>query len=102
MKIDIAARVIVTNEMASERSRFFNQMTSQSREIGLLEMQVQQLAAPKADVTRDDAPDIVEPVTTVIVEQGRGATNVEPPSGVPATPAQQPRPGFFRRVFGSQ
>jgi hypothetical protein len=98
MKIDLGARVIVINEMATERGRFFDQVTNQSREIGRLEMQVQQLAAPKADATRHDAPDIVEVITTAIVEQGRGVADAEP---APAASAiQEPRPGFFRRVFG--
>jgi hypothetical protein len=98
LKIDLGARVIVINEMASERGRFFEQVTNQSREIGRLEMQVQQLAAPKPDVTRHDAPDIVEAIITPIVEQGRGVADAE---SAPAAPAiKEPRPGFFRRVFG--
>jgi hypothetical protein len=61
-------------------------------------MQVQQLAAPKPDVTRHDASVIVEAIATPIVEQGRGAADAEP---APAASAiQEPRPGFFRRVFG--
>jgi hypothetical protein len=98
LKIDLGARVIVINEMASERGRFFDQVTSQSREIGRLEMQVQQLAAPKPDVTRHDAPDIVEAITTPIVQQGRGVVDSE--STPIALVVQEPRPGFFRRVFG--
>lgn len=98
LKIDLGARVIVINEMASERGRFFEQVTNQSREIGRLEMQVQQLAAPKPDVTRHDAPNIVDTITTPIVEQGRGVADADP---APATPANQDhRPSFFRRVFG--
>jgi hypothetical protein len=98
LKIDLGARVIVINEMASERGRFFDQVTNQSREIGRLEMQVQQLAAPKPDAARHDASAIVEAITTPTVEQGRDVTDAAP---APAGGAiQGPRPGFFRRVFG--
>jgi hypothetical protein len=99
LKIDLGARIIVINEMATERGRFFDQVTNKSREIGRLEMQLQHLAAPKPDVTRHDALDIVaDSVTLPIVEQGRGLADTEP---APAAPAiQEPRPRFFHRVFG--
>jgi hypothetical protein len=59
LKIDLSARVIVINQMADERRGFFEQLTSQSREIGRLEMQVHQLGPPKKtwrDMTRQRPP----------------------------------------------
>ena len=100
LKIDLAARVIVINQMADERRGFFEQVTTQSRDIGRLEMQVQQLAAPRPEVSRHDALDAAEPIDAVIVEQGREAADAE--REPPAAPAQERRPGFFRRVFGGE
>ena len=57
LKIDRAAKEQFIGQMLDDRRAWLAQLTEQSREIGRLEMQVQQLAAPSRDMTRHDATD---------------------------------------------
>jgi hypothetical protein len=85
LQIDLAARVIVINQMVDERRGFVTQLTELSRENGRLEMQVQQLAAPRT--ARHDAPDGEE--------QGREGAEAD------AEPAEPERKrSLFGRMFG--
>ena len=99
LQIDNRARIVVISQMAEERRGFFEQITEKSREIGRLETRLEMLLeAPKDDVTRHDAPAIEESIITPLVEKGRGA--IDPGSASTPPTVREPRPGFFRRVFG--
>ena len=88
LQIDLQARVIVINQMVDERRAFIGQITELSRENGRLETQVQQLAAPKPDMSRHDA-------TETPAEEGRGASDqrTDPPE-------PQRKRSIFGRLFG--
>lgn len=101
LQIDNRARVVVINQMAEERRGFFEQLTEKSREIGRLETRLEMLLeAPKDNMARHSAPSVEEPIVIPIVEEGRGV--VDPGPGSTPVTAREPRPGFFRRVFGGQ
>ena len=84
----------VIGQMAEERQVWLDQLIAQSREIGRLETQVQQLAAPQRDTSRHDATAVVlldataaEPEQTVI----DSATQADP---------EPPTRSVWRRIFG--
>ena len=94
LQIDLAARVIVINQMVDERRSYIEQITGLSRENGRLEMQVQQLAAPKGDTSRHDATAAADVTVLQIEEEGRGAHASESmPEPTPASATEpQPKP----------
>ena len=95
LSIDRAAKEQVISQMVDERRGWLGQITQQSREIGRLEMQVQQLAAPKDDTSRHDATVIVEAVA---------APSVDPTPIVIATPLpvpdSPPKRSMWGKIFG--
>ena len=78
LTIDRSAKEQVIAQMVDERQAWHEQLIAQSREIGRLEEQLLQLAAPKRDATRHDATDhdMTRSVETVSVM--RDETIVEP------------------------
>ena len=94
LSIDRSAKEQVIGQMAEERQVWLDQLIAQSREIGRLETQVQQLAAPQRDTSRHDATAVVlldataaEPEQTVI----DSATQADP---------EPPTRSVWRRIFG--
>jgi hypothetical protein len=83
LRIDRESRVQMIEMMAGERHGFIEQLTTQSREIGRLETQLQ-LAAPRNDVTRHDAT-----AAEVIVLPAEGEGRGEGPTSEP-TPEAAP------------
>ena len=100
LAIDRAAKETVINQMIEERREWVNRLTEQGREIGRLEMQVQQLAAPKDATARHDASDIDQPVTVRIVppspppEIEAESTQAEPPSA-----PKPPKQSVWQKMF---
>lgn len=101
LKIDRAAKEQVIGQMLDDRRAWLGQLTEQSREIGRLEMQVQQLAAPSRDMTRHDATDIVTDATTMI-EQKPVPIDTETPhaTAILPTDAGPEKRSVWRRIFG--
>jgi hypothetical protein len=91
LQIDRAAKEQVIGHMVDERRHFVDQLTTLSRENGRLEMQVLQLAAPAADVSRHDASEVVAVVVEPEAEQEIEVTAPAEPQTVPSTPAEKPR-----------
>ena len=101
LKIDRAAKEQVIGQMLDDRRAWLGQLTEQSREIGRLEMQLQQLAEPSRDTTRHDATDIIMDVAT-IVEQEPVPIETETllvPTMLP-TAAEPAKRSGWRRIFG--
>ena len=76
LQIDRSAKEQVIGVMVDERRGFIERLTNQGREIGRLEMQVQQLEAPKDDKARHDATEVIEE-PMAFTEEGRGVSVVE-------------------------
>lgn len=101
LKIDRAAKEQVIGQMVDERRIWLTQLTEQNREIGRLEMQMQQLAAPGRDMTRHVATAFVtdvaaakEPEVLMIDSE----TQAEPV--IPAAVTAPEKRSIWRRVFG--
>jgi hypothetical protein len=100
LKIDRAAKEQVIGQMIDERRAWLVQITEQSREIGRLEMQVQQLAAPSRDVARHDATDVVTDATTAAEpESVTGVTEAPPAATTTPAAADAAKPSLWRRMF---
>jgi len=98
LRIDSAARADVINQMRDHERTWLTQLTEQSREIGRLEMQVRQLAAPKEDVAHNGAPEAAMPVMEP-EEDGREVRDAEQAPVMAAKPEPEPeqRRPWWRR-----
>jgi hypothetical protein len=101
LKIDRAAKEQFIGQMLDDRRAWLAQLTEQSREIGRLEMQVQQLAAPRRDMTRHDATDIITDAAT-LVEHVPVTIDTETALSEASLPtdAEPAKRSVWRRVFG--
>ena len=101
LKIDRAAKEQVIGQMLDDRRAWLVQLTEQSREIGRLEMQVQQLAEPRRDMTRHDATDIITDAAT-LVEQVSVTIDTETALATASLPtdAETAKRSVWRRIFG--
>lgn len=100
LQIDRAAKEQVIGQMLEERRAWLGQLNDQSREIGRLEMQIQQIAAPRHDTARHVATDLVRRVDMTFEEETMiDAEHHSSPSTPPATP-DLPKPSVWRRIFG--
>jgi len=101
LAIDRAAKEQVINQMLDQQRKWFERVDNQGRQIGRLEMQVQQLAAPQHAESRHDAPELQDVVTARIVSEEGRAGFVSKPEPVAPTPAPElPKRSFFGRMFG--
>ena len=100
LKIDRAAKEQFIGQMLDDRRAWLAQLTEQSREIGRLEMQVQQLAAPSRDMTRHDATDIITDAAT-FVEQVPMTIDTETALATASLPtdAEPTKRSVWRRIF---
>ena len=100
LKIDRAAKEQFIGQMLDDRRTWLTQLTEQSREIGRLEMQVQQLAAPSRDMTRHDATDIITDAAT-FVEQVPMTIDTETALATASLPtdAEPTKRSVWRRIF---
>lgn len=101
LKIDRAAKEQFIGQMLDDRRAWLAQVTEQSREIGRLEMQVQQLAAPRRDMTRHDATDIITDAAT-LVEHVPVTIDTETALSEASLPtdAEPAKRSVWRRIFG--
>jgi hypothetical protein len=100
LKIDRAAKEQFIGQMLDDRRAWLAQLTEQSREIGRLEMEVQQLAAPSRDMTRHDATDIITDAAT-FVEQVPMTIDTETALATASLPthAEPTKRSVWRRIF---
>ena len=101
LAIDRAAKEQVIGQMLDERRTWLGQLTEQSRVIGRLEMQVQQLEAPKSDTSRHDATTVEEPavVPTPVPPEAAPVVVIQPEP--PASAATEtPKPSVWKKLFG--
>lgn len=101
LKIDRAAKEQFIGQMLDDRRAWLTQLTEQSREIGRLEMQVQQLAAPSRDMTRHDATDSITDAATLL-EQVSVSLDTETALATEnlLVDAEPPKRSVWSRIFG--
>ena len=97
LKIDRAVKEQIMGQMADERSAWHEQLIAQSREMGGLEMQLQQLSAPRRDMSRHDATELVVDATPL--EADTAAIDLETPT-TPAITAEPVKRSLWRKIVG--
>lgn len=101
LAIDRAAKEQVINQMLDQQREWFDRVDNQGRQIGRLEMQVQQLAAPQHVESRHDASVPDDAVTARIVPDMMPVEVVSEPEPAAPSPAPElPKRSFFGRMFG--
>lgn len=100
LRIDRAAKEQVIGQLVDERRTWLTQLTEQSREIGRLEMQVQQLAAPRPDMTRHDTTDAVVDATIMAEPEALLVEVDAAPLPITKSTNMEPvKPSLWRRIF---
>lgn len=97
LKIDRAVKEQIMGQMADERSAWHEQLIAQSREMGRLEMQLQQLSAPRRDMSRHDATELVVDATPT--EADAAAIDLETPTA-PVITAEPVKRSLWRKIVG--
>ena len=101
LAIDRAAKEQVINQMLDQQREWFDRIDNQGRQIGRLEMQVQQLAAPAPAESRHGATEPENVVTAQFVETSSApmpATDPEPQTVPPPTLAPEKK-SLLKRIF---
>ena len=97
LKFDRAVKEQIMGQMAEERSAWHEQLIAQSREMGQLEMQVQQLSAPRRDMSRHDATDVVVDATPLEADV---AAIDHKTSATPVITAEPVKRSLWRKIVG--
>lgn len=97
LQIDRSAKEQVIGHIMDERRDMVDRLTEQSREIGRLETQLLQLAAPQRDTSRHDATD--DDTTDPIPDEKVNDASVVVPEPVAPVEVEAPRRSIWGKIF---